>query len=457
LSKQSSEANKWAWKAIHKLKSMTKSSKHLRLVLQPDDKIATIVNRAYDNVQAIEKARSEREAHPFESGIELFFCLVLLQAYGVNTEAITSLHDLNDCYDSIASADHSGTHFDLLLEIILGFLSRPSSLFRATAEQVFAAISDSITKEALHSLTKILSTPESLAGQQEIFDANPDDDEYESELDSDVEMVEAVDEMMEKDEESHESDDSDVSEDSEGNEEVALEDNNLAEAEELKAFNEKLAAVLKTRPAEGNDDTASEESHGESMNSEQMMGLDTQLATFFKERRLQSGKKKEKKEARENIINFKRRSLDLLSIYVKLQHANPLAFLLLLPLLQLIRTTKEKSLATKAVEVLKAYYSTCSKTKVLPEFTKTEFVWKILKDIHLEVQEDGSNFHIAACSRASLFVVKVLVNIDRQNYKKALEVYSMTQQTWFLKRQIVISPTFFTEWISWSVETRRQK
>lgn len=447
LSTRPSNISKYAWKAVHKLKSMTKSSKSYRLALEADDAIWEILFRAYTVAESLEKGSKKASKKSFDSAICLFFCLALLQAYSGDTGAVTDLEDLYNCQQSIAVENSTGAHFDLLLELLLGFLSKPSALFRSMAEQVFTAISSSLTGEALQSLIGILRTSESFAGQQELFHVNADgtdndgsdSSEDDDSVGSDVEVVDA---------------DGDTSgEDSENEEQSSAEEEQGDD--ELVQFNEKLAKVLQTSAAADKD--ATEESDGESMDDEQMMELDHHIVKVFRERHLQKSKQKEKKEAKGNVTNFKRRVLDLLSIYVKQESNNPLVLQLLLPLLEIMRTTKEKSLETKASEVLKALYNTCSKSKQLPKSEKLTDAVDILRDIHQEVQRTGSKFHSAACSRASLFVAKLLVSLDGKNYDKVLEVYSKTQQTWFQKKGITIQPTFFTEWVSFSVEMRKHK
>jgi hypothetical protein len=90
--------------------------------------------------------------------------------------------------------------------------------------------------------------------------------------------------------------------------------------------------------------------------------------------------------------------------------------------------------------------------------TSVTEAWQILADIHEEVRKDASKMHDNACSKASLFLAKVLLGADRGNYGKVLEVYAGTQREWFEKwGSVVIQPTFFTEWISWSTEARKMQ
>lgn len=462
LSSRLSNISHWSWQAVKKLKSITKSSKPYRMALQPDDSITEIIDRAYSFAKGIEDFEQNASMPGFGRAMSLLFCLLLLQAYSGDTDAITELEDLNACYQPISSSQQSGMHFELLLEILLGLLSKPSALFRSIVEHVFTAISRSVTENALQSLVDILQTPESLVGQNDLFQTNPTENEItaigvvenDSELDSDVEMIDQtngssgiIDNSLDAEDKSDEEDSSDGKESSDDGE----------DDEELIQFNEKLAKVFRTSRVGDDDKSTNEESDDESMDDDQMMALDSQIVQVFRDRQIQTNKQKEKSVARQNVIAFKRRVLDLLSIYVRQETGNPLALRTLLPLLELIRTTKEKSLETKASDVLKLYYNTCSKNKEWPKPQDTGSTWEILRLIHSEAQKNGSKFHCSSCSRASLFVVRVLVSLDRKHYDKATEVYSTTQKTWFQKKSMVVQPTFFTEWISWSAEMRKQK
>jgi DNA polymerase phi len=130
--------------------------------------------------------------------------------------------------------------------------------------------------------------------------------------------------------------------------------------------------------------------------------------------------------------------------------------LLILPLLQLVRTTKEAALAQKANEVLKLCYATCTKQKVHPVPKDIDSTWELLKEIHAEAHKKGPKFHNGSCSRASTFVVKALMEVDRSNWDKAEDLYSQTKKDWFHKRRKVMQSTFFTEWISFSNEAAKR-
>jgi DNA polymerase phi len=444
LSTRTSFAGVLAWKTIKKLKSMTKSSKPYRLSLEADDAILELISKSYAIAEQLADELEDQSANPFQHAILILFCLTMFQVYSGDTSAVVELEDLNQFYQANVSKQDSTIHFDLLLELLLGLLSKQSALFRTMAEQVFAAISNHVSEEGLSSLFNILQASESASGQAELFQAEDneanDSDEDSDELDSDVEVIDQADKSSE---------DTDSEDDSESDDEEDISDANDKEQQE---FNDILAKVLQPSNNKDGDD----ESDDESMDDDDMMALDNQIISIFKERKILVNKSKEKKAARGNVVNFKRRVLDLLSIYAKQETSNPLSLSILLPLLRVLRTTQDKSIESKTIEVLKVYYNTSSKTKTLPELETCDSTWDILSSIHQEVQQQSSKAHTAACSRASLFVVKVLVSQNKKNYDKAVSIYSDTQRIWFRKKNMSVQPTFFTEWISWSFEMRKQ-
>lgn len=391
----------------------------------------------------------------------LLLAMSVLQVYNEELDALPALNDLLASYQSWSDVSESRA---MLVELLLSFVSKPSALFRKLAEQVFAAFASSLTLDSLRSMLDVLEQKESLGGQQELFDQHDEgqaeeDEESDSETrdaididedDSDVELVNgvaagasAVDEEDEK-----EDDESAVSVTSEEDEEGTASDD-----DEEAVFDRKLAEALGPA-ALGQDD----DEHGSDMDDEQMMALEPHLTSIFKQRKKDKpSTKQEGKEARENMINFKNRVLDLLAIYVKSQYSNPLVLDLILPLVVLVRTTTSKPAAEKAFSTLKQCFDACSKHKSLPQLDDGDALFDLLAAVHAEAALGGSKLHANACSRASLFLTKVLVALDAQNYAKVAEMYSKLQSRWYSDPASKIQGSIFTEWTSWSMTTRKQR
>ena len=225
---------------------------------------------------------------------------------------------------------------------------------------------------------------------------------------------------------------------------------------ELEALNAKLASIVGTRP--GNEDLDAEDtsSSDEEMTDEQMFGLNVSLENIFREQKKVTSKRNEKKDAKDNIVNFKRRVLDLLEIYVKNEHGNGQGLSLILPLLKLIRTTTNSTVCKKACDVTSKYADFC-KGNGVPQIEDAESVFGLLEAVHIEVMKKGSNAHAhaTACSKASLLLVRVLVAHDRECLRRVVKIYAATQESALFESSCNVKPLFFTHWLNWCSSARK--
>lgn len=272
-------------------------------------------------------------------------------------------------------------------------------------------------------------------GDEDMMDVDGEDD-------SDVEVIDGE---AGSDSDNDESDD----EDEDDNESSG---NDLEEA----IFEAKLAEALGTHRADKDLNEDDSEGSDADMNDDEMEEIDTQLVKVFKARRDALGQKKDKKDAKENMINFKNRVLDLLEIYVKKCHSKILALDLLLPLLRLTRRSTVKQISNKAANVLREYTKHC-KGAALPKLDdEIEPVWELLKSIHTEATHSGPPAHASACSQASLLVVKTLVAHDRETIAGVVDVYGETRKAQLISKKCHVQPSFFTDWNNWCVSSSKQ-
>ncbi|KAM0705115.1 hypothetical protein Q7P35_007902 [Cladosporium inversicolor] len=427
------------------------ASKETKALLKRTDKA---IQDAQDKVAKTKNQSKAATAQAFA----LLFAMSVFQIYNEEPDAVPVLEDLHVCAGDWGKDTDSAS---VLVELLLSFVSKQSALFRKLAEQVFSAFTGSLNADGLQSMLDILTQKESLSGQQELFaqgedgegaaeEGSDDGSAIDVEDMSDVEMVDGeavgVDGSDESgsDEEEDDSDDESSGDDDEADEE---------DDEELAAFDKKLAEALGTA---GFDMDADEDDQDSDMDDEQMLAVEPALEKVFKEIKKRSGKKQDNKDAKDNIINFKNRVLDLLAIYVKAQHANILALDILMPLTTLIRTTTSKPTAEKAFAVLKNYFDACSKHKSTPAVSDSEPVFALLASVHGEMAKDGSKLHANACSRSSLFLAKVLVAMDPKHYTAIATMYAELQEKWWLDPKSKVHGSVFTEWTSWSIATRKQ-
>ncbi|KAF2218815.1 DNA polymerase phi-domain-containing protein [Elsinoe ampelina] len=449
------------------INKLVKSGKHT-LILKADQNVMDVLSKAASRLHSARKAvkDTDNKDRPILQAFKLLFSLSILQVHNGDADAVSMLEELDQCYETSATSTSS---ISLLIEILLGFLSRPSALFRKLAEQVFTAISTQVDEDGLQALLEILQKPENLSGQQELFDnaddmadmaddASDDNSEESSgssdDLEaSDVEMVDAngngTADTNDSAEGSSEDDDDNDNDSSDSSDDEA----DSPPDDELTAFESKLAQTLGTsKIATGEDDD--DTSDDSDMDDDQMMALDGHLTKIFQERTKVSSKKKDNKDAKGNVINFKNRVLDLLGVFIKQCYSRPLVLDLIAPLLQLIRTTTNKELSTRAYNVLKSLFDTCAKHKSFPT-APTEDLFAALAAVHDELKASPSKIHASATSRSSLFLVKVAVTQDRANYALAADMYSTLQKAWYADPRSKIPSTAFTEWTSWSINSRK--
>ena len=278
---------------------------------------------------------------------------------------------------------------------------------------------------------------------EEVSEGDSDEHMHDiDEEDSDVEVVEADDAHSH----SHSESDSDEEEEASDDEE---------DAAEIADFEAKLAAALGTHRAD--QDLNAEESDSDAdMNDDEMEAVDEQLANVFRARRQVTSQQKDKKGARENMVNFKNRVLDLIEIFVKKCHSRPLTMDLLLPLLRLSRRSTAKQIANKANNVLREYTKLCKGSAVPKIEGETEPVWELLRSIHKEAKHSGPQPHANASSQASLLVVKVLVAHDKAAIADVVDVYAETRKDQLCSTKCHVQPSFFTDWNNWCVSASKQ-
>ena len=345
--------------------SMDPASKHMA------DEIRAAMDEALSRMKKLlgRKSRSKGDKS-LAQGLAMLHAVSIFQLYNEDPDAMEVLGDLAQFYQRLKAGgggDAKGEGSSVLLvEILLSMVARPSSLMRQVSQQVFDAFTGQMSAEGLALLTGPLASGESTKGQKELFNtddddamdggedggASSDDDSVvevsRAEVDSDVEFVglegdDGGDEESASDEDegsgSDEGEESGSDEDEDGGEKGG-------EGQEPLDLDELVGAILKSHRLDRDADAAESASDGDMSDSE-MLALDDKLAEVFR-RRTESrpdNSKRQKKEAKQSVVNFKHRILDLVDVYTRNEALNPLALSLLVPLLRLMRSTSAKPLA----------------------------------------------------------------------------------------------------------------
>jgi len=275
----------------------------------------------------------------------------------------------------------------------------------------------------------VLLTPETASGALDLFDNEMDDVDEDEDEDEEEEDEEDEGEMDEGESEENEDDGIDEDEDEE------MDDVD----EELDAA---LSAALGTAKERSNG--IEESSDEELMDDDEMMALDDNLATIFRER-LKPSRSKQVKETKQQISTFKCKVIDLLEILVK-QHTS-LSLEMILPLLQVLRITKDDSVHSKTLNLLRLL----SKTKELPD--TEDNLMELLRQIHADAakarNKDG-NIH----SHISIYIARIARKQGKE--EEVIGVYAETMRTWIKNGKSMVRAGLFADWLNWCQSIRRQ-
>jgi DNA polymerase phi len=427
--------------------------------IDSDDEVAaSVLPDAYERLKdLLDPAKCTDRSRAPRQALALLHAVGILQFYNQDPDVIDLFDELLECYDKLESYDQeSGEGIsEYLVEILLAMVARPSSLMRQVSQQVFEAFTGYMTEDALRLLIDPLAAEESAKGQQALFSTEDEDmmdaeaasgESDEEELDSDVEIVNLEEAGSEG------PDDSD--EDSDDEEETKDASTADKDQEALDALDNALAEVLGSHRLD--QDADADTDHESDMTDSEMMVVDEKLAEIFKQRAKTSNKKKDKKDAKDTVVNFKHRILDLLAIYVKKEAAAGVGsthvFRVLLPLLHLVRTTTTKALGNKACDIIQTFSKSLKKARggsqvaAIPGLDLGAMA-SLLGELHEEAAKDASHAFARAASTACLAVASVTC-CDAEREEEVFALYAKTQRKWF-NGEVKIQPSFFLDWLNW--------
>lgn len=382
--------------------------------------------------------------------LALLYALIIFELLNGEPDALSVLDELKGFYDEkFSSKSPENGSSEALIELLMSLVARPSKLLKKTCQLVFEQLTDDITPEGLTVLTDVLAKSENLKGQQELFDpedveeaAEQDGDGSDEDLDSDVEIIDVEEDDAESSDDESENE---KEEDEEEDEESANDDE--AAYQELDTA---LEAALGTHRAD--KDLAAESSDSDAdMTDSEMLLLDDKLVEIFKQPRKQPNKKKENKDAKENVVNFKSSVLNLLEVYVKKQPVR--SFTLLVPLLKAIRTTRSKDVAKKAQGVIITFAKAAKKITSEERSIKDKALLAILEEVHQEALQDPSQSFAKAASTASLLIAGAIARGGKKgNTDKVLDIYLGSLKEYMKSSKLHIS--FFNELLNWCQSMR---
>ncbi len=273
--------------------------KAVRALLPALDRLATADSAA---------ARSDACVQA-ESARALLRVLLLLQL-SAPQDYTPDMEDLPRCLQAAcglasaaAEAAEDGAepphHMDVLVEVLLSLLAKPSAVLRDVVERVFRAFAASITPEGVRSMLRVVTRSKGRRHSSAKDGSDDSDDDDSDDEDSDEEEEE-----VEEDGGGDDEDDDDEEED-DGEEDAAP-----RKAQPPKAARD---AVV--------DDDGEDSDDGAGMEDDAMFKADAALAAVLS---LSKAEKSKKKAAAEALTHFKFRVLSLLEMFIKAQPASPL-------------------------------------------------------------------------------------------------------------------------------------
>lgn len=124
-----------------------------------DDNIRRTVARAWKTLDKLHAKAENPQAsrRNLLQAFELLYSLTILQTYNGDSDAVSILDELKSCYDSVVKHrdQDSQEGSEMMVEILLSLVSKPSLLFRRLAQQVFGAFAPSVNASGLQSMIAV--------------------------------------------------------------------------------------------------------------------------------------------------------------------------------------------------------------------------------------------------------------------------------------------------------------
>ena len=266
----------WLTRCLEWLEVVEKDKSHATPSVDVDKEIAKARKHARATLARLHKEKTLSD--DVAKGAEILVSFALLQTYDDDLKSYELLEDVEQCIDSLLQpAASSSTKeaappaLDLLVDVLLAYLDKASSDYKALATVIFTLVSSKATKSTIEHLVAQLEQVGGGYDSDEDEDASEDGEDLSgSDKDEDAEMEDQSDE---------ESDDED--------------DDDLANGDVDPEFRRKIAEALQVAgmTSAGDDEQNSEESDADNdaddadsiaMDDDQMLALDEKLAAIFK-------------------------------------------------------------------------------------------------------------------------------------------------------------------------------
>ncbi|CAI4060734.1 hypothetical protein SUVZ_05G0170 [Saccharomyces uvarum] len=460
------QINSWQFLTLRLILDIEKSHKG-DLTNPLDEGLEKTKNEAISSLTEISKSNTSQSW-----GLSTLLSMCLIQLYAGETDSISVIEELCEF------AKDENSSMVGITEILLSLLAQKKALLKKLSLIIWQQFIGDVGLKELQILLDVLKARENKQGFALLFEGEGEFEEVDEE-ESAVEDESKSESESESDSESNDEEERD--EEDEANEDVVNIDKEATSAL-IKALNlpdnivnDKGEVDMDQLEGISDDgDGADDDEDEESMDDEKMMELDDQLSEIFKRRKealssISTGnqRKVEVKESRENVISFKHRIVDMLTVYVKhcekLAIANkgelsseiggPLSNLVyfIIPMIKCIKETLDRPLADKISKLLKGKIFKI-RTGAFKGLDETIELLDLLKSAHKEMltSKPGqhANVFFSACSTSSLFLSKLYVDIDgNDKFDDLIDLYASTTKEWTQKGKF--GANIFIDFINW--------
>ncbi|KAG7884501.1 hypothetical protein KL938_001628 [Ogataea parapolymorpha] len=435
----------WPYYAVSKLvdKDADLSDSEFVLRQEFEDDLKDLKVDCVQMVEAICELKASEDSKLLES-FEILLSVGLLQLYSGDEESGSILTDLKAAFENYTDSSAEQLLIDTLVDLVLSYLTQKSSLMKKVAATVWENLVDKIEEPELQRLFEVLLTKENKEGQEKLFNNDGEEGEQDSEeieqsgSDSEDESVDVV---------------TSDSEDPIEFDEV-----------DQKTTNELAQALGVANGDDSSDDSSNSsdesESDVESMSDEQMMAIDSTLSRIFKQRRealtaleAKSGnqRKEEVQNARELMIFFKNRVLDLLEIFCTKRPGDKSNLKIAIVLLDLMALTLEKQVGEKAHKLIKII--TRSPITVSKQ-NKSELIVGLREIQERAATKSKFRAHSLACNQLSLYIVRSMVAFDKNTIPELLEVYFESIKDWAMNPSNKTTTNMYFDLLNWLNDRR---
>jgi DNA polymerase phi len=439
--------------AVHVIKEIQKLDGKDKFVMNVSVS-EKVKNRALDLIKAVSEKEDSVDKR-YKQAYEDFktLCTVsVLQVFNNAPETKQLVSDLRDCLKLMTAKEQNtdveqriGNH---IATISLEFLSNPSALFRKVGQVVFMKFASFMGPDSLRPFYLVVAEEylETETGQDLVLGlANIGSESEEEEEEDDSDAGDSDNEDDEDDDDAEESEDSD-------------EDGKLEADEKL---NEALGSLLQSSTidvkmgdaADTNGDGDESDSDA-SMTSSQMEGLDDKLAAVFKEQAKRPEQKKIRKALREAAQAHKLRCIEVLTSFMKANHARAVTLSMLLPMCGTLRFCPDEKIRQKAYALVKDYSMIIKNNKHYDGFVATD-AWRIFYALHAAAAA-GSPHKASwkSYSLACLVVAKALIVDEREAMETIIDTYSTNLKTYMQDPGCSYHSSWFGDFQIWLMGQR---